>query len=180
MNFIHSCQNFTIWHVVLFETWHALHFWYRWLSPCFTSSTLTVRSVPTGCTGRVSTPCVGRTQRRWLHHSTDLRGVRVRALGSSPLQGDHHCAATPGPRRLVQLELCLLGFYYPRDRRVSRSLSVDGLLWLQPDRGGSLSVRAISRCESSRPGVAGPYGSPTGAAVVSRAAGCHSDAGSLS
>jgi hypothetical protein len=37
----------------LFETWHVLHFLYWWLSPCFTSSTLTVRSVPTGCTGRV-------------------------------------------------------------------------------------------------------------------------------
>jgi hypothetical protein len=27
-----------------------------------------------------------------------------------------HCTTTPGPRRLVRLEFCLLGFYYPRDR----------------------------------------------------------------
>jgi hypothetical protein len=30
----------------------VLHFLYRWLSPCFTSSALTVRSIPTGCTGK--------------------------------------------------------------------------------------------------------------------------------
>jgi hypothetical protein len=34
----------------------------------------------------------------------------------------------PDHARLVRLEFCLLGFYYPRDRRVSRSPSVDGLL----------------------------------------------------
>jgi hypothetical protein len=33
----------------------VLHLLYRWLSPCFTSTTLTVRSVPTGCTRRVFT-----------------------------------------------------------------------------------------------------------------------------
>jgi hypothetical protein len=113
-------------------------FLYRWLFLCFTSSTLTVRSVPTGSTGRFSTPCVGSTHRRWLHHSTDLWGVRVRAIGCSPLQGDHHCTATPGPRRLVRHELCLLRFYYPRDRRVSHSPSLDELLWPQPHRGSSL------------------------------------------
>jgi hypothetical protein len=43
----------------------------------------------------------------------------------------------------------------------------------------ALSVRVVSRCESSRPSVAGSYRSPTGAVVVSRAAGCHSDAGLL-
>jgi hypothetical protein len=93
------------------------------------------------------------------HHSTDLRGVRVRALGRSPFQGDHHCATTPGPRRLVRLELCLLGFCYPRDRRVSCSSSVHRLLRPQSYRGGSLSIRAVLHCESSQPGMAGSYGS---------------------
>jgi hypothetical protein len=53
MNFIHSCQNCIIWHVTLFETWHVLHILYRWLFPYSTNTTLTVRSVPTDCTGRV-------------------------------------------------------------------------------------------------------------------------------
>jgi hypothetical protein len=44
----------------------------------------------------------------------------------------------------------------------------------------SLSVRTVSCCESSRPGMVGLYGSPTGAVVTSRAAGCHANAGSLS
>jgi hypothetical protein len=44
----------------------------------------------------------------------------------------------------------------------------------------ALSVWAVSCCESSRPDMVGPYGSPTGAVVANGAAGCHSDAGSLS
>jgi hypothetical protein len=67
-----------------------------------------VRSVPT--LEGFSTPCVGSTQHRWLHHFTDLRGVRVQAIRRSPLQGDRHCATTPEPRRQVRLELRLLGF----------------------------------------------------------------------
>jgi hypothetical protein len=180
MNFIHNRQNFTIWHAVLPWDLTCLTFLYRWLSPCSTSSTLTVRSVPTGCTGRVSTPCVGSTQHRWLHHPTDLRGVRVRALWRSPLQSDRHCTATPGPRRLVRLEFYLLGIYYPRGRRVSSSQSADELLWPQPHRGSSLVVQTVSCRDSSRPSMVGPYGSPTGVVVARRAIGCHSDAGSLS
>jgi hypothetical protein len=178
MIFIHSCQNFTIWHAVLFKTWNVLHFCTdgfprvsrvrRWWYDLYQRVAL----------GGFSTPCAGSTQCRY--HSNDLRGVRVRSFGCSPLQGDRHCTATPGPRRLVRLEFCILGFYYPRDRRVNRSPSVDGLLRPQLYCGSSLCVRAVSRCESSRPGMAGLYGSPTGAAVVSWAAGCHSDVGSLS
>jgi hypothetical protein len=107
-------------------------------------------------------------------------GVRVRALWRSLLQSDRHCAATPGPRRLVRLEFYLLRIYYPRGRRVSSPQSADGLLWPQPHCGSSLSVRAVSCCESSRPGMVGPYGSPTGPVDTSGAAGCHADAGSLS
>jgi hypothetical protein len=84
-------------------------FLYRWLSPCFTSSTLTVRSVPTGCTGRVFHALRGKHLAPQLPHTTDLWGVRVRALWRSPLQSDCHCSTTPGPRRLVRLEFYLLG-----------------------------------------------------------------------
>jgi hypothetical protein len=86
MNFIHSCQNFTIWHAVLFETWHVLHFCtdgfphvsrvWRWRYDPYQRVAL----------GGLSTPCVGSTKRRWLHHPTDVRGVRVRAFGCSPLK----------------------------------------------------------------------------------------------
>jgi hypothetical protein len=48
-------------------------------------------------------PCMGSTQRRWQHQSTDLRGVRVRVLGRSPLHGDHHCATTLGPLLTVKI-----------------------------------------------------------------------------
>jgi hypothetical protein len=44
----------------------------------------------------------------------------------------------------------------------------------------ALSVWVVPCCESSRPGMAGPYGSPTGAVVTRRATGCHSDVDSLS
>jgi hypothetical protein len=154
-------------------------FLYRWLSPCFTSSTLTVRYQRVAL-GGFSTPCVGSTQRRRLPHPTDLWGVRVRALWRSPLQSDRHCTATPGPRWLVWLEFYLLRIYYPRGRRVSSPQSADGLLWPQPHCGSSLSVRVVSFCESSRADIVGPYGSPMGPAVAGRAAGCHSDTGSLS
>jgi hypothetical protein len=46
----------------------------------------------------------------------------------SPLQSDRHCSATPGPRRLVRLELYLLGIYHSRGRRVSRPQSADRFL----------------------------------------------------
>jgi hypothetical protein len=71
--------------------------------------------------GGFSTPCVGSTQRRRLPHTTDLWGVRVRALWRSPLQSDCHCSTTPGPRWLVRLEFYPLGIYYPRGRWVSSS-----------------------------------------------------------
>jgi hypothetical protein len=44
----------------------------------------------------------------------------------------------------------------------------------------ALSVRAVSCCESSRPGMVGPYGSSKGAVDASGAAGCHANVGSLS
>jgi hypothetical protein len=44
----------------------------------------------------------------------------------------------------------------------------------------AISVRVVSRCESSRPGMARSYGSPSGTVVVSRAVGRHSDSGTLS
>jgi hypothetical protein len=44
----------------------------------------------------------------------------------------------------------------------------------------ALSPFGLFPVVSSRPSMAGSYGSPTGAAVVSRAAGCHVDAGPLS
>jgi hypothetical protein len=179
MNFIHICQNFTSWHVVLFETWHVLHFCTddfphvsrvrRWRYNLYQQVAL----------GGFSTPCVGSAQCRWLHHSTDLRGVRAWALRRSPLEGDRHCATTPGPRRLVWLEFHLLGVLLPRVCRVSRSSGIDGLLWPQPHSGGSLSVWVVSSCESSRPGVAGSHGSRLGATFASRAVGHHSDAGTL-
>jgi hypothetical protein len=53
---------------------------------------------------------MGSTQRRWLHHSTDLRGVRVRALGRSPLQGDRHCATTPGHADWFDMSFVYWGF----------------------------------------------------------------------
>jgi hypothetical protein len=178
MIFIHSCQNFTIWHAVLFETWHVLHFCTdgfprvsrvrRWRYDPYQRVALE----------GFSTPCVGSTQRRRQPHTTDLWGVRVRALWRSPLQSDRHCSTTPGPRWLVQLEFYLLGIYYPQGRWVSRPQSADGLLWTQPHCGSSLSVRAVSCCESSWPGKAGH--TPTRAVVASRATRCHSNASSLS
>jgi hypothetical protein len=129
--------------------------------------------------GGFSTPCVGSTQRRWLHHSADLRGVRAWALRRSLLQGDCHCATTPGPHRLVWLEFCLLGVSWTRVCRVSRSSGFDGLLRPQPYSGGSLFVWVVSSCVSSRPDVVGSYRSPPGAAFASRAVGRHSDTGTL-
>jgi hypothetical protein len=58
--------------------------------------------------------------------------------------------------------------------------SVVALSPFGPQCGSSLSVRVVSCCECSRPGMVGPYGSPTRAVVASGAAGCHSDTGSLS
>jgi hypothetical protein len=95
------------------------------------------------------------------------------------LQGDRHCATTPEPRRLVWLEFRLLGFSWARVCRVSRSSGIDGLLRPQPYSGSSLSVRVVSSCESSRPGVAGSYGSPSGSTFASRAGSRHSDASAL-
>jgi hypothetical protein len=178
--FIHSCLNFTIWHAVLLETWHVLHFCTDGFPRVSRVRRWRYNPYQQVAQGGFSTPCVGSAQCRWLHHPTDLGGVRVWVLECSPLQGNRHCTATPGPRRLVQLELCLLVFYYPRDHWVSCSPSVDRLLWPQPYCGSSLSIRAVPRCESSRPGLAGPYGSPMGAAVASWATACHSDVGSLS
>jgi hypothetical protein len=43
----------------------------------------------------------------------------------------------------------------------------------------SLSIWVVSSRESSRPGVAGSYGLPPGAAFASRAIGRHSDTGAL-
>jgi hypothetical protein len=96
------------------------------------------------------------------------------------LQSDCHYSTTPVPCRLVRLEFYLLGIHYPRGCWVSSPQGADGLLWPQPHCGSSLSVRDVPCCESSRPGMVGLYGSPTGAADTSRAVGCHSDDSSLS
>jgi hypothetical protein len=129
--------------------------------------------------GGFSTPYVGSTQHRWLHHPTDLRGGRVWALRCSTLQGDHHCATAPGPRRLVWLELRIPVFPWAWVCRVSHPSGVDGLLRPQPYNSGSLSVLVVSSYEPTRPGVAGSYGPPLGAAFASWAAGRHSDADAL-
>jgi hypothetical protein len=161
-------------------TW--VTFVYRWISPCSTSSTLTIRSVPTCCTalGGFFAPGMGSTQWRRLPHPTDLWGEGVWAVWRSPLQSDCYCSATLRPRRLVWLELYLLGIYHSRVRGVSCPQSTDRLLWPQPHRGSSFSVWTVSCCESSRPSMVGPFGPPTGATDPSRAVGCYSDACPLS
>jgi hypothetical protein len=153
---------------------------YRWFSPCFTSSTLRVRSVLTGCTRSVFHALRGK-------HSA-LLATPLHRLTRCPSLSDwvfpvagwlslyYHTRTTPTGSTWI----LSTGFYYPWDRRVSRSPSADGLLWPQPHCGSSLSIRAVSRCESSRPSMAGLYGSPTGAVDVGWAAVCHSDVGSLS
>jgi hypothetical protein len=93
--------------------------------------------------GGFSTPCVGSTQRRWLHHSADLRGVWAWALRRSPLQGDRHCATTPEPHRLVWLEFHLLGVSWAQVCRVSRSSGIDGLLRPQPYSGSPHDLASL-------------------------------------
>jgi hypothetical protein len=110
MNFIHICQNFTIWHVVLLEIWHVLHFCTDGFPRVSRVRRRQYDPYQRVALGGFSTPCVGSTQRRWLPHPTNLWGVRVRALWRSPLQSDRHRTATPGPRRLVRLEFYLWGF----------------------------------------------------------------------
>jgi hypothetical protein len=97
--------------------------------------------------GGFSTPCVGSTQRRWLHQPTDLRGGRVWALRRSTLQGDRHYATAPRPCQLVWLELRILGFPCVWVCRVSRPSGVDGLLRPQPYSSGSLSIWVVFGCE---------------------------------
>jgi hypothetical protein len=70
--------------------------------------------------------------------------------------------------------------FIPHETIESATLRVLMDFCAQPYCGGSLSVWVVSCCESSRPDVAGLYGSPMGASVISRATGCHSDAGTLS
>jgi hypothetical protein len=177
-----NSQLLELHHLICCSLWDltCVTFLYRWLSLCFTSSKLKVRSVPTDCTRRVFHALRGKHSAPLatpLHRLTRCPSSSAWAFPVAEWSSlCYHTRTT----RLIRFELRLLGFYYPRGRRVSCSSSVDGFLWAQPYCGGSLAVRVVSSCESSQPDLSGLYGSLAGAADVNRATECHSDAGTLS
>jgi hypothetical protein len=147
----------------------CITFLYRWLSLCFTSSTLTVRSVPTGYTGRVFHALRGKhsaLQATSHHRLTRCPSLSAMAFPIAEWSSlSYHTRTTPTGSTWV----LSTGIYHSRGRWVSHPQSADRLLWPQPHCGSSLSVWIVSCCESSRPGMVGPYGSPTGAFDASRA-----------
>jgi hypothetical protein len=116
--------------------------------------------------GGFSTPCVGSTQCRWLHHCTDLRGVRVWAFGHSPLQVIVTVLPHPDHDDWFDLSFVYWGFI-THETIESAALRVLTDFCDHNPTVVALSPFGVFPVESSRPSLVGPYGSPTGAVVAS-------------